>query len=183
MNSRPIPGYELFYIVTDDGRVYSLRKRLFLAAAPTSRGYLSVNLYDGKRSSSHTVHSLVALAFIGPRPDGKQVNHIDGDKQNNAPSNLEYVTQSENMRHAFDTGLYVPKRGEEHCNAKLTSRQVVSIRRIARWRSRYINRPRFASNRAMARKFGVDEATIRGVVDGDTYTVVTMPVRRALAKK
>ena len=50
------------------------------------------------------VHSLVALAFIGPRPEGMEVNHKDCDKQNNALNNLEYVTHGENQRHAAQMG-------------------------------------------------------------------------------
>ena len=51
------------------------------------------------------MHSLVALVFIGPRPEGKQINHIDGVRPNNSANNLEYVTPSENNFHAYMLGL------------------------------------------------------------------------------
>lgn len=70
-----------------------------LSRAPN--GYLSAEVYvHGKRMTVH-VHREVALAFIGPPPDGRpQVNHKDGVKTNNHAGNLEWVSQSENMRHA-----------------------------------------------------------------------------------
>lgn len=68
-------------------------------------GYLKLTLRKNNKQYNKTVHRLVAEAFI-PNPDNKlQVNHIDGDKQNNNVNNLEWCTKSENMKHAFKTGL------------------------------------------------------------------------------
>lgn len=62
-------------------------------------------LYDNGNGTTERVHRLVASAFV-PNPDNKSdVNHIDGNKLNNHYTNLEWVTKSENMRHAYDTGL------------------------------------------------------------------------------
>lgn len=61
-----------------------------------------------------SVHSLVAHAFIGPRPPGLQINHIDADRTNNHFSNLEYVTGSENMQHAVKHGLVTSLLKEGH---------------------------------------------------------------------
>lgn len=66
-----------------------------------TNGYFRVSL-NGKAKS---VHSLVALAFIGERKEGFQINHIDGNKENNHYTNLEYVTASQNMKHATWMGL------------------------------------------------------------------------------
>ena len=67
------------------------------------------------------VHKLMAEAFI-PNPDGKtQVNHIDGDKDNYSISNLEWVTASENMKHAYRTGLSrgrLSVRNRDYSNSK-----------------------------------------------------------------
>ena len=81
------------------------------------------------------LHRLVAAAFLGPCPDGKQVNHIDGVKANGAAANLEYVTPRENILHAIRTGLMTipptgPRvRGGDHYRAKVTEGQVREMRR------------------------------------------------------
>ena len=65
-----------------------------------SAGYAQVAL-SGLKTRRAYVHHLVAEAFIGPRPDGYVVNHIDANKQNNARANLEYVSRKENSAHAL----------------------------------------------------------------------------------
>jgi len=59
-------------------------------------GYPMVNIHDGQKKRLRTVHSLVAEAFIGPRPDGLQVRHHDGNALNCCATNLLYGTQSDN---------------------------------------------------------------------------------------
>ena len=68
-------------------------------------GYFRVELWRDGVGKKYLVHRLLAAAFI-PNPENKpQVNHIDGVKANNALSNLEWVTQSENQLHAYRAGL------------------------------------------------------------------------------
>lgn len=97
---KDIPGYEDRYRVTSWGRVFNVTTSRFMSQYPTKKGYLRVDLYDAKGKRTHLkVHRLVALAFI-PNPDDKpQVNHIDGNKQNNSITNLEWVTDMENKHH------------------------------------------------------------------------------------
>jgi hypothetical protein len=65
------------------------------------------------------VHRLVTVTFLGPAPDGYEVNHRDGHKRNNALDNLEYLTPEENRRHARQLGLF---------KSKLSQQQVREIR-------------------------------------------------------
>lgn len=90
--------------ITSDGVVYSrLGRRLNLQMS--KNGYLRVELHENGAAKKHLVHRLVATHFV-PNPDGRpQVNHIDGVKTNNDASNLEWVTQSQNQIHAYETGL------------------------------------------------------------------------------
>lgn len=98
---RDIKGYEGKYQITSWGRVFNVDKQKFIKLEMHDKGYLRVDLYDksGKRKH-HKVHRLVAKAFI-PNPEGKpQVNHLDGNNQNNSITNLEWVTNNENQEHA-----------------------------------------------------------------------------------
>lgn len=93
------------YFITQQGSVESSRTGKILKGRLDKNGYLLVNLYKDRQSYTRKVHRLVAEAFI-PNPDNKtQVNHKDGNKSNNHVINLEWSTQSENMRHAYRNGL------------------------------------------------------------------------------
>lgn len=97
---KPVKGFEELYLVSDDGKVYSLLTNKCLHPASKS-GYLQVTLSNNKSLVYCTVHRLVAEAFI-PNPDKKkQVNHIDGNKSNNSVSNLEWCTCRENIIHCI----------------------------------------------------------------------------------
>jgi hypothetical protein len=89
------------YLVTVDGRVFSLHSMRFLTLHKNDNGYLRVKI-DGKLCY---IHRLVAKTYL-PNPENKAtVNHMDGDKYNNMLCNLEWATSSENMKHACDTGI------------------------------------------------------------------------------
>lgn len=130
---KPIPGYESGYEVSDMGRVKSLnfnwQKGLskVLAANVRCRGYHTVQLSGRRRFS---VHRLVCLAFIGPRPPGLDINHKNGIKTDNRLENLEYCTKSENGKHSYRLRLQC-KEGEKHHLHKLTEVQVREIYRLA----------------------------------------------------
>lgn len=94
---RKVDGFP--YSVTSNGIVRNDRTGHLLKPVVSNSGYYCVKLWDGGKTKNSFVHRLVALAFV-PNPDQKpEVNHIDGDKTNNAASNLEWVTGVENKRH------------------------------------------------------------------------------------
>jgi len=116
-------------------------------------GYWMVRPVVDGRNVQVLLHRLIAEAFIGPRPDGHEVNHIDGDKGNPAASNLEYVTHAGNMRHAAEAGLMV--RGEAHPASKLTAENVVAIRAA---------HGAGASICSLARQWGLSTATAFNII-------------------
>lgn len=98
------------YSVSDDGDVMNKRTGRVLKACKNSSGYNTVNLYNNGERTSISVHRLVAETFNGCDDPSMEVNHIDGNKNNNRPENLEWVTRGENETHAYRTGLkYGPK--------------------------------------------------------------------------
>lgn len=109
----PIPGYEGIYDVSDQGRVRSWASWRGLPV-PRERSlytrpdkHLGVSLCKDGDQISAKVHQLVLLAFIGPRPDGMETRHLDGEAANNTLQNLVYGTHSENtldsVRHGTDS--------------------------------------------------------------------------------
>lgn len=93
--------------VSNLGRVKSnLRDGRILKTQKDNKGYHRLRMTIQRERYAFKVHRLVAQAFI-PNPDNKpQVNHIDGNKDNNAASNLEWVSNVENAHHAIRNGLW-----------------------------------------------------------------------------
>lgn len=105
-----------FYIVFENGTVFSKRSNKFLKPSISkSSGYL---VYGSRLGS---VHRLLVKHFIGEIPKGMCVNHKDGNKLNNNLDNLEIVSYSENMKHAFRNGLQEKPKGEKNSGAKLSN--------------------------------------------------------------
>ena len=121
------------YLVSNLGRVKSLHKsEKILKPSRIKNKYLNINLCKKGLQKTAKIHVLVAHEFLGPRPEGLEINHIDGNKLNNNVNNLEYCTRSENHKHAYDLGIkpipYVP--GEKCGTSKLTKKQVDKIRNL-----------------------------------------------------
>lgn len=102
-----IEGYEKSYWVSDFGRIKN-RKGEILNPPLTPKGYARVSLFKNRKCKNFMVHRLVAKAFCFNGNDKPFVNHIDGNKANNKATNLEWVTASENLEHAYKTGLKEP---------------------------------------------------------------------------
>lgn len=112
----PVVGFEGLYEVSSTGSIRSIARRQGTRVGRILAGRLSTSLNDTWRTRyfrvalrkdgqrfEKPIHHLVAEAFLGPRPLGLEINHRDGNPQNNAASNLEYVTHSENVRQGWVT--------------------------------------------------------------------------------
>lgn len=167
---RPIPGIE-GYEVSDHGRVRSLdrwvqymngrrhrRKGRMLTPDQDSRGRMRLSLGSKARSR---IHQLVALAFIGPCPDGMEVAHNDGNPSNNRLANLRYDTHSGNHddRHRHGTML----EGNTATNRTLTAAQAIAI-----YASKGI-----ATAASLAAEYNCAPSTIKSLWQGRSWRHVT----------
>ncbi len=104
--NQPIPEGKIMdefpnYIITNDGKVYNLKRKRFLISTRIATGYMSINLSNNKKIKTFNVHRLVALLFLDNPNNLPEVNHIDFDKTNNKIENLEWVSSSDNIKHNF----------------------------------------------------------------------------------
>lgn len=173
---RPVEGYAATYEVSEYGRVRRLdgyvrspqgttgfrRAPAHILRPSLVHGYPVVRLCQDGIPKMFYTYTLVARAFIGPRPLKHDINHKDGNKENAHVSNLEYLTEAQNNQHAYDVlnkGATIP-RGEQHPHAKLTEADVKTIRTL---------RANGALLRELAARFGVHTITIFDAISGRNW--------------
>jgi hypothetical protein len=117
------------YAITEDGKVFSIKRGIYLKTRVDRYGYEIVTLWDRGKQLTRKVHRLVAQAYIENLFDLPTVNHIDGNKLNNAAGNLEWASVRDNHSHAFATGLHTIGEGRLAGRpAKLTEADVLEIK-------------------------------------------------------
>lgn len=143
---RPVVGFEGRYEVSSFGRVRSTLTRVqpdkgarwiaggkarTLTLKPNRTGYLRAALYNGitEGHRRYLVHHLVLEAFVGPRPERMDGCHNDDDRTNNRIDNLKWGTPEQNWEDRKRNGRSFPAQGESHGMAKLTTEQVLAIRK------------------------------------------------------
>lgn len=133
-----------------------------LSSYVEKNGYATVGVQLARKRKKFQLHYLVARAFVPGYAVGLCVNHIDGNKANNLPHNLEWVTRGRNTQHAWETGL-VDIRGDKHPSRKLHSGQVRIIRRLLSIG---------ASSCELATLCKVSDSTILMIKDGQRWNAV-----------
>jgi len=165
---RDITEYEGVYQVSSLGRVRSLDRIVrasgpvparkhqgrVLSAADNGKGYLHLSLAKNGTIKTHRVCRLVAAAFHGSCPEGKECAHLDGTRNNDIPENLRWVTPSENMLHMHEHGTRLTKLNES---------DVVEIKK------RYTNGE---TKRKISLDYPVSDVTIGGIVNGKVWSHV-----------
>jgi|HubBroStandDraft_2_1064218.scaffolds.fasta_scaffold00002_112 hypothetical protein len=167
---KDIAGYEGYYQVSNMGRIKSLErkvhgrrgllKEMMLGLYPNHRGYLLVLLSKGNLKNRLIVHRLVAQHFI-PNPENKpEVNHKDGNKQNNSDWNLEWFTRLENAHHSINV-LGKNQRGQNHAQAKIKEEDAIEIIML--------HRTGVFTYAELGRKFNLNDGHVSGIVRGKTW--------------
>lgn len=153
INFRAVPGVP-YFAVSEQGEVFSLRMNKLCTISKQKTGYRTVAVGEGGKTKTFYVHRLVALAFI-PVPEevrlatsNPEVNHKDGNKDNNAKSNLEWVTAKRNIEHAKETNLF--KFRKVKAKNLLTEEELV-----------------FACYHDVAKHFGVGEKRLKRHLNSD----------------
>lgn len=166
---RDVVGYEGLYAVSSLGRVKRLadpdsagcmRKERIRKPCPDKNTYFKVNLCKDGKVKVFFVHRLVAIAFIPTNDYSLQINHKNGNKQDNSVENLEWVTCKENVYHAHQMGLVHPahnqRYGETNSHCKVTDEQVEEIRK-----------DKTSTIAQLCEKYGIGKTQIRRICSGE----------------
>lgn len=160
---KSVVGYEGFYEVSNLGNIRSLprgKKGKVKQMKPTKQHYYNIDLCKHGEIKRWLMHRLIAIAFI-PNPENKpMVNHIDGNKHNNRLDNLEWVTGSENQKHAVRIGIKSAK-GTKNSSCKLTEKQVLEI---------LVNKSPYP---VISEQYGISISTVSNIKTGYSWSHLT----------
>lgn len=170
-----VRGFEKQYEVSSLGRVRAVGYLYLLSTTPPPsrpKDYAAVSLRHNGKRERRTVHRMVADAFLPPKPSpAHEIRHLDGNRANNAASNLAWGTRKQNAedraRHGTTAcgerhGMYgVRTFGHTNANASLTKEQADRIRELAGK----------MSQRKIAREVGTSQKTVWAVVNRKSYPV------------
>lgn len=176
---RDVKGYEGIYVINEAGDVKRVDTEKILSPAVSTAGYLVVSLWKENKGTLKTIHRLLAECFIyNDDPLQKRtVNHIDGNKTNNRLENLEWVSYSQNNKHAYDTGLKivteaVRNNGRNHAlNNAGNSYRSIPIVQIDEFGNELRE---FSSIKQAAAELGCNRSGIYRVLKGRVNTIKNM---------
>ena len=151
-------GFNGRYVVSNRGRVFTKLSNRLISLFKDKDGYQCVCLCKKGKQKTVKVHRMVAETFIVNNNHKYEVNHKNGIKTDNRVENLEWVSKSQNVKHAYDTGLIKPRpRGEKAITSKLKEHQVIEILK------------RKEKVKDMAKKYSVGKTTIYRILRGEAW--------------
>lgn len=155
------PGREVPYMISTMGRVIGPKGFVLKQQRmKKDKGYLSVCLTQPRATTS--VHKMVAETFLGPRPEGMEVSHENGNSEDNRLENISYQTRSANNMQKHEHGTIL--LGSKNPSSILNEAEVVEIKKMLGSR---------ISQRQIGAYFGVSEGAIQKIADGRTWRHVT----------
>lgn len=162
---KSVCGYEGLYEVDEHGNVYSTRNKRKLKPILMESGYEYVHLCNGKNNTIlKRVHRIVAEAFIPNPMNYEQVNHKDGNKNNNFVENLEWCDGFYNMQHAVNNNL-LKNKGADNPSAKLNWETVGKIRK------EYVRGSKKYGTTALAKKYKVSNVMVGKIVKYENWKI------------
>ena len=116
------------YFVSESGGIFLDGKEK--NTTMSNKGYKMASMYFNSKSNKLSIHRLVAILYVSNPNNLPQVNHMDGNKKNNSVTNLEWMTNSQNQKHAYKLGLQHSKAGENNNKAKITDKDVTLLKQM-----------------------------------------------------
>lgn len=128
---KDVVGWEGVYQVSNYGEIKSLHynKERIMKQSTDTNGYLQVKLNKNGNGKAYLVHRLVAQAFIPNYHNKPFINHLDSNPKNNKITNLEWCTQSENVRHAIGVGNHFIPKGSNNPTAIINEEIAAQVKR------------------------------------------------------
>ncbi|MBE6689655.1 MAG: hypothetical protein E7590_00020 [Ruminococcaceae bacterium] len=165
-----------FFEVSMSGDIRSIKTNRILKPSNNGAGYLYVSKVFGKKKKHYYVHRLVAAAFLENPQNLPEVNHINGNKADNAVSNLEWCTRKENLEHAIRIGLKLPSEVQRK-KASITAQKSLPSMRSGwkRWLASEPGKKKAAEN---AKKNGLigsakTSKKVKRLSDGKIYPSIS----------
>lgn len=144
--------------------IYIKKKSLPARAEYYNIGYLEVRTSIDGISYRAKAHRIVWIYFRGDIPDGLQINHINGKRDDNMPENLEVVNTSQNITHAYKIGLAHGRPGMSHHLVKITDDDVRKIRELYSYGN--------ISQSKLGEQFGLSQTHVGRIIRGTRWQSV-----------
>lgn len=162
---KEIAGYNGLYQISTWGRIKSYKRSpngKILSYKNSKGSYLRCNLSIGEHSTTMLIHRLVYITFVGNIPKGMDIDHIDGNKQNNHLDNLQCVSRKEHIRKTI-------RQNPDTIKGLLRHNQITKIKAVEQWSMDGCLINVFPSFKAASIKTGICERNIAQVANKTEY--------------